>query len=110
MKRYGLTLDLQDDAEKIEQYEEHHKNVWPEIIESIRESGITSMEIFRWKTRLFMVMDVDDSFSFEEKKKADEGNPAVQKWEQLMWNYQQGLPGAAAGEKWVLMDRIFELK
>jgi len=110
MKRYCLTLDLQDDAEKIKQYEEHHKKLWPEITGSIRESGVLNMEIYRWKTRLFMVMDVDDSFSFEKKKLADEHNPAVQKWEQLMWNYQQGLPGAGAGEKWVLMNKIFELE
>jgi L-rhamnose mutarotase len=24
-----------------------------------------------------------------------------------MWKYQQALPGARAGEKWMLMERIF---
>jgi L-rhamnose mutarotase len=33
----------------------------------------------------------------------------VQEWEQLMWKYQQALPGAQAGEKWRIMDRIFSL-
>jgi len=27
-----------------------------------------------------------------------------------MWKYQQPLQGAAKGEKWVVMDKIFELK
>ena len=39
----------------------------------------------------------------------DEANPAVQEWETLMWKYQQAIPWAAAGEKWILMDKIFEL-
>ena len=109
MKRHCLTLDLKDDAEKIAQYEEYHKNVWPEIIQSIKNSGIEQLEIFRHGTRLFMIMDVTDEFSFEKKKMADENDPKVQEWEQLMWNYQQAIPGTAHGEKWILMQRIFTL-
>jgi L-rhamnose mutarotase len=110
MKRYCLTLDLKDDQELIEEYEEYHKRVWPEILKSIRDSGIEQMEIFRHKTRLFMVMKVNDDFSFERKTEADKNNPKVQEWEELMWKYQQPVPGAAQGEKWVLMKKIFELK
>jgi len=34
----------------------------------------------------------------------------VQEWEDLMWRYQQALPMAAPGKKWMLMDRIFSLE
>jgi len=34
----------------------------------------------------------------------------VQEWERLMWEYQQPLPQAKAGEKWRLMERIFKLE
>jgi L-rhamnose mutarotase len=34
----------------------------------------------------------------------------VQQWEQLMWKYQQALPAAKPGEKWLIMDRIFSLE
>src|SRR5436309_381314 len=101
MKRYCLTLDLKDDPELIRQYEKHHKNVWPEILESIKNSGIESMEIYRFGTRLFMIMEVNDSFSFEKKSEADRTNETVQKWEELMWHYQQPLAEAAKGEKWM---------
>jgi len=110
MKRYSLTLDLKNDAELIQQYEEIHKEVWPEIISSIKESGIENMEIYRYETRLFMIMDVNDNFSFEKKNELDKQNEIVQEWEKLMWRYQQPLPGSAEGEKWKLMDTIFELK
>jgi L-rhamnose mutarotase len=59
--------------------------------------------------RLFMIMEVDDSFSFNKKGAMDAANPKVQEWEQLMWKYQQALPGSKPGEKWVLMNKIFEL-
>lgn len=109
MKRYCLALDLQNDPEKIKEYEEYHRQVWPEIIASIRKAGITALEIYRKDTHLFMILEADDDFSFEKKKAADEQNEKVKQWEQLMWNYQQALPGAAPGEKWMLMNKIFEL-
>ena len=108
-RRYCLILDLKDDPMLISQYEAYHKNVWPEIIDSIRESGITEMEIYRKDTRLFMIMEVNESFSFEKKQELDAANPKVQEWEQLMWKFQQPVPGAPDGAKWVLMDSIFKL-
>ena len=110
MRRHCLTLDLINDPELILQYEEHHKKVWPEIISSIKEAGIENMQIYRYGTRLFMIMEVNDHFSFEKKHQADAGNAIVQEWEELMWKYQQPLEGTAKGEKWMLMDKIFELK
>jgi L-rhamnose mutarotase len=108
-KRYCLALDLKNDDELIRQYEAHHKKVWPEIIASIKGSGIENMEIYRLGTRLFMIMEVSAGFSFEKKTEMDRHNDKVQQWEDLMWKYQQPLKEAASGEKWVLMDKIFDL-
>ena len=110
MRRYSLTLDLKNDPELISQYERFHKKVWPEIISSIKDAGIENMQIYRYGTRLFMIMEVNDDFSFEKKKEADKNNAKVREWEELMWKYQQPVEGTAEGEKWVLMDKIFELK
>jgi|SRR4051794_12346892 L-rhamnose mutarotase len=109
MKRYCLTLDLKDDASLIAQYEEHHRKVWPEILKSIKDAGIQQMEIYRINSRLFMIMETNDDFTFERKSKMDEANRKVQEWEQLMWNYQRAIPGSKQGEKWRLMERIFAL-
>ncbi len=110
MKRYSLTLNLKNDPELIRQYEELHKEVWPEIISSIKDAGIENMQIYRYGTRLFMLMEVNDDFSFEKKQQADTNNSKVEEWEELMWKYQQPLEGSAKGEKWKLMDKICELK
>ena len=110
MKRYCLALDLKDDPELIREYENYHREVWKEIIDSIKTSGILAMNIYRTGNRLFMIMETDDGFSFEKKSDADASNPVVQKWETLMWNFQQRLPWSGKDEKWVLMDEIFALR
>ncbi|AZI26887.1 MAG: L-rhamnose mutarotase [Pedobacter agri] len=109
MKRYCFTLDLIEDDELIAAYKQYHEAIWPEIVESIKSSGISDMEIYLSGTRLFMIMETNDTFSFENKAKADLENPKVQEWETLMWNYQKALPNAKPGEKWRLMDQIFKL-
>jgi len=109
MHKYCLTLDLKDDPALIAEYEKYHTAVWPEILKSITDSGITNMEIYRHDNRLFMIMETDENFSFNEKAAADAANPKVQEWETLMWNYQQPLKTALKGEKWILMNKIFQL-
>lgn len=109
MKKYVLALDLINDAQLIKEYDEYHKNIWPEIHQSILDVGVVNMEIYRFENRLFMLMEVDDSFSFERQGQMNNNNPKVQEWEELMWKYQQAIPGAKPGEKWVVMNKIFQL-
>lgn len=108
MNRQCLALDLKDDPVLIAKYEEYHRNVWPEILDSLRDSGITNMEIYRISNRLFMIIETTADFSFEKKGKMDAENTRVQDWEVLMWDYQQALPIAKPGEKWLPMERIFD--
>jgi|SRR3954470_14996160 L-rhamnose mutarotase len=109
-RRYCLTLDLKNDPTLIAEYKEHHQKIWPEIIKSIKDSGIESMEIYLLGTRMFMIMEVNERFSFATKAEADRQNPKVQEWENLMWKFQQALPTAKPGEKWLLMEKVFELE
>ena len=109
MKRYCLALDLVDDPALIADYERHHDKIWPEIVQSIRSAGIDVLDIYRTGNRLFMIIEANDQFSFADKAKADAANPKVQEWETLMWKFQQGLPWAKPGEKWILMEKIFSL-
>jgi L-rhamnose mutarotase len=117
-----LALDLQKDAALIAEYEQWHRGIWPEIRDSILDSGITEMEIYRLEDRLFMIMETDESFNFEKKGAMDAANPAVQRWEELMWKYQVAIKpleadspkdnketGGKPPEKWRLMDKIFSL-
>lgn len=109
--RYCFALDLKDDAPLIAEYERYHApgGVWNEVLDSLKAAGINALEIYRTGNRMFMIMEVNEDFSFEKKADLDAANPKVQQWEKLMWNFQQPLPWAKEGEKWVLMKKIFEL-
>lgn len=109
-QRYCLTLDLQDDPKLISEYKRYHENIWPEITRSIKDSGIEDMEIYLLGTRMFMIMEVNESFSFEAKARADQLNPKVREWETLMGTFQKLLPQSKPGEKWLLMTRVFKLE
>ena len=109
-RRFCLTLDLKDDPKLIAEYKRYHEKIWPEISRSIKDAGIEDMEIYLLGTRMFMIMEVNESFSFEAKNKADQLNPKVEEWESLMSTFQKSLPQAKSGEKWVLMERVFKLE
>jgi L-rhamnose mutarotase len=104
-----MTLDLKNDSALIAEYKRRHEKIWPEIEASMRDSGVVGMQIYLRGARMFMIMEVRDDFSFEAKERADRENPKVREWEELMGKYQQVLPGTKPGEKWLLMEKIFDL-
>jgi L-rhamnose mutarotase len=110
--RLCYALDLKDDPALIAEYERWHEpgNVPREVVDSIRAAGIHGMEIFRAGNRLFMVVEVDEGFSPDAKAATDAADPHVQAWEALMSKFQQPLPFAKPGEKWVPMARMFSLR
>lgn len=109
MPRHCLTLDLKDDETAISEYKRYHVKIWPEVKQSLVDAGILEMEIYLAGTRLFMIMDVSDSFSLSAKATADANNARVQEWEALMARFQQELPQSRPGQKWVTMERVFSL-
>ena len=109
-RRHCLTLDLKDDPELIREYRRHHQAVWPEVTDSLRQAGILDLELYLLETRLVMILEVDERFSFEEKAELDRENSKVQEWERLMWNFQKPLPRAKAGEKWILTESIYKFE
>jgi L-rhamnose mutarotase len=57
-----------------------------------------------------MIMDTTDAFDLHQKAAQDNADARVQEWEELMWKYQKPLPFASPDEKWLLMEKIFELR
>ncbi len=107
--RYCQALDLIDDTAKIQSYIAHHQRIWPEIAANIRASGIVDMQIWRLETRLFMIMEVSPDYSPEQAAVLAAAEPKVQEWEDLMWQFQVGTPWTPKGEKWLPMEKIFDL-
>jgi L-rhamnose mutarotase len=112
LKTYCLTLDLHDDPGPIEEYKRHHRsgNMWPKVVENILSQGIFREEIYLAGARMVMVLRTTDEFSISAMVDSNQADPEILKWEELMWKYQKPVPGAKPGEKWVLMDKIFEIE
>jgi L-rhamnose mutarotase len=111
MQRLVYALDLKDDPALVAEYEAWHRadKVWPAVVASLKDSGIDELEIYRTGNRLFLIIEASDAFSPEAKASADAINADVQAWEKLMWVFQQPLPWAAPGQKWLPMRQIFAL-
>ncbi|QXP51992.1 L-rhamnose mutarotase [Cellulophaga sp. HaHa_2_1] len=111
IKRYCYSCDLKDDSKLIAEYKAYHAEgkAWPEITNSIKDAGIVDMQIYLTGNRMFMIMEVNETFNPDKKAALDAQNPKVQEWENLMWDYQQELPWAEKGEKWIALDKIFQL-
>ncbi len=110
-KRYCKTLLLENDPSLIEAYREVHKpeNTWPEITQGMKEVGILDMEIYIIQNRLFMIMDTIPDFDHEQAMQELAQKPRQAEWEAYVSRFQLTTSEATAGEKWVLMDRIYEL-
>ena len=111
LKRYCLTLDLKNDPELIRQYKHWHedKNIWPEIPRGIREVGFNEMEIYLRGTRMFMIIEADESVDFDTAMKKIATLPRQHDWAAFVARFQQELPEAKGDEKWLMMERVFKL-
>ena len=109
MQEYALTINLKDDPDKIEQYKAYHRNVWPEVLQSLKAVGITKMQIYLLGRRMFMLMEAVDTFEPARDFKRLEENPRYREWQELMNTFQERVPEAKPGEHWAAMEKVFEL-
>jgi L-rhamnose mutarotase len=57
-QRTAFVLSVRPD--KIDQYIQAHKEVWPEMLGALREAGIRNYTIFRHGTEMFGYFEADD--------------------------------------------------
>lgn len=110
MKHFGLTLNLKADPRLIEEYKAYHRQVWPEVIKSLREVGISRMHIYLLGRQLFMALETIDNFDPERDfPRYLELHPRCRQWDRLMRTFQEPVPEAKSGEWWAMMEPVFEL-
>ncbi|MCD8304215.1 MAG: L-rhamnose mutarotase [Prevotellaceae bacterium] len=110
-KRYCQVLSLKDAPEGIARYRSLHSplNVWPEVLEGIRDVGILEMEIYICGNQLCMIVEAPLDFDWDKAMKRLACLPRQAEWEQCVEPYQQCEPGSTSSEKWKPMERMFHL-
>jgi L-rhamnose mutarotase len=110
-KRYCKILTLKDDPELIKKYKEVHgiNKAWPEITHGMKDVGILDMEIYIHDNTLFMIMDTKADFDHVNAMAELASKPRQKEWESYVSKFQNADSDATAGNKWTLMERIYEI-
>jgi L-rhamnose mutarotase len=105
MPRVAFRLRIKPGA--VEQYEQAHTRVWPELLAKLKEVGISDYSIFRRNRDLFLVMRVDNFDSAWNRLATD---PVNLRWQAEMANYFEPVPDLEPGERFALMKEVFYLE
>jgi L-rhamnose mutarotase len=109
VKNFGLTLNLQDDPEKIAAYKRAHQAVSLGVTSRLRACGVQQMQIFLRGTRMFMYLITDDTFVPARDFPRINEDPASARWNALMADLQARAPEANADEWWAPMELVFDM-
>jgi L-rhamnose mutarotase len=109
VQTFGLTLNLQDNPDKIAEYRRAHQAVWPAVTHRLREVGVQRMQIFFRGTRLFMYLVTDDAFDPARDFARINDDPISARWNALMAELQARAPEANPDEWWAAMELVFDM-
>jgi L-rhamnose mutarotase len=105
-----LTTNLKGDPAVVETYRRYHREVWPEVLASLRRVGVERMDIHLLGRRLVMVVEMRDGLDYRAAFRSHAtSSPRVIEWEQLMKSLQEPPPEAKPGEWWAVMEPVFHL-
>ena len=108
--RTVLAVDLKADPAAIESYRQHHRDVWPEVVASLRQSGIRQMDIYLLGRRLVMILETDGPDFRRCFASHVASSPRVAEWEAMMRSMQAAPPDAGPGDWWTPMEHVFSLE
>lgn len=83
--------------------------LWPEVGEGFCNEGFQYITMWKSDRRLVLIVGIPSDMDLDEmSKKNAENHPKVQEWNEYMGQFQEELPGAEAGQKWIFMNKIEE--
>lgn len=106
MKRVAFVLKVKKD--KMDEYIEHHKHVWPEMLQALRESGWHNYSLFiREDGLLFGYFETEESLAVAQAKMA--AREVNTRWQQFMAPYFESPNNARPDEMFEELTEIFHL-
>ena len=91
MPRYAFKLRVR--AEAIEEYEREHRRVWPELLQKLKDVGVSDYSIFRRGQDSFLTLRVNN---FDQAWDELDRDPVNQRWQEFMSNLFEPVPGQTA--------------
>lgn len=105
MQRVGFLLKIKQD--RIAEYREHHKMVWPEMLEALRQNGWTNYSLFLSPDGLlFGYLETQD---FEKALAGMNQTEVNARWQTEMAPFFEGLDGSPADKGLMRLDEVFHL-
>lgn len=105
MERVGFLLKVK--PERLDEYKERHKTVWPEMLEALRETGWHNYSLFlREDGLLFGYVEVDD---FEAARAGMASREVNARWQADMAPFFEALEGLRPDEGLLRLEQVFYL-
>ncbi len=104
MKRFGQVIGIK--PEKLEEYKKLHTQVWPDVLEIIKNCNMRNYTIFQKDNFLFAYFEyVGDDFEADMAKMA--ADPTTQDWWKLCSRCQIPMETKKENEWWANMQEVF---
>ena len=105
MKRVGFQFKIRQD--RLPQYKEHHKHVWPEMLDALREAGWHNYTLFiRDDGWIFGYFETEESLSTAQSKMAVKA--VNTRWQEFMSSFVDS--NARPDETFVELEEYFHLE
>ena len=104
MKRVGFQFKVRQDC--LAEYKEHHKHVWPEMLEALHQAGWYNYSLFmRPDGLIFGYFETDESLSAAQAKMAV--TEVNSRWQQFMMPFTDS--NARPDESFFELEEYFHL-
>ncbi|GAA0933346.1 L-rhamnose mutarotase [Kribbella koreensis] len=105
MNRYCFCLQVRKD--RLDEYAERHRDVWPDMQAALRDSGWHNYSLFLRDDGLLVgYVEAEDLEAAQKAMAATEVNT---RWQAEMAQYFTGIDGRPPDESFVLLPEIFHL-
>lgn len=106
MRRFGQIIKLKPEGAL--EYIEQHKNVWPGVLDKIKECNLANYSIFLRDNILFAYFEyTGNNFDADMTKMSD--HDETQRWWNVVKPLMQPIKTAKPEEFWTDMEEIFHL-
>lgn len=106
MKRFAMVLKIKPG--KKQDYKSIHENVWPEILEALKDSNIKNNSTFVNDELLFMYLEYSGN-DFESDWKKYGENSKVQEWVTKLRNLIEAYEHPVPKSGWTILEEAFHL-